>query len=397
MEFDFSEDQRLMAASIGRLLSQHYAFGDRTLYCSGAGGWSREMWRRYAELGLLAIPFAEDLGGLGGTAVDTMTAMNAFGRALILEPYLATVVLAGGVLQRGSNRSLARRHVPKIMAGEAMLALACHEWQSRHDPFDIVTSARRDGSGWRLNGEKSLVLNGADADHIVVSARVNGSRRGRDGVALFLVDAHAPGLSRRGYKMQDDLRAAEISFDNVAVGSEDAIGAPGRDAELLERVLEEGIAAVCAEAVGAMDALHELTVDYLKQRRQFGRPLGDFQVLQHRAVDMLMMLEQARSMSYYATMMLDHEDDVQRSKAISATKVQIGRSARFIGEQAIQLHGGIGMTMEYKAGHYFKRLTMIDMMFGDWRYHLQRLSQTDGLFERDPGNLATVGGAAIDR
>lgn len=381
MEFDLSEDQRLMEASIARLLRERYGFEQRRAYQKTPEGWSRDMWRRYAELGLLGLPFDEAHGGLGATAVETMIVMNAFGRALVLEPYLPTVILCGGLLRHGGNAALCREVIPRIVNGETTLALACQERQSRYDLFDVLTDARANGSGWTLSGKKGLVLNGAEADALIVSARLAGGPRERQGIGLFLVDAQAPGVSRHGYATQDGLRAADIAFDNVAVGAEQVVGAPGDDILLLERLVGEATAALIAEAVGAMAALHELTVGYLKQRKQFGRPLGDFQVLQHRAVDMLIMLEQATSMYYYATMMAGHENAAERDKAISAAKVQIGRSARFIGEQAVQLHGGIGMTLEYSAGHYFKRLAMIDVTFGDTHYHLRRLARGGSLFE----------------
>ncbi len=381
MEFDLSEDQRLIEASVDRLMAEQYDFARRKNYQTHPEGWSRPMWRRYADLGLLGLAFDEKYGGLGGTAVETMIVMNAFGRALMLEPFLPTVILGGGLLRRSARQALRDHYIPQIVAGEITLAMAHHERQARFDLFDVATTARRRDGGWIIDGEKGLVLNGDRADKLIVSARVGGSTREADGIGLFLVDPHAKGVSRRGYTGQDGLRAAEIRFEQVAVGPEDAIGEPGNDFTMLARVIDEAIAALCAEAVGAMAALQELTIDHLKQRRQFGRPIGDFQVLQHRAVDMLMMLEQARSMALYATMMASHEDSRERSKAMSAAKVQIGRSARFIGQQAIQLHGGIGLTMEYKAGHYFKRLTMIDMMFGDADHHLAQLAQAGGLFE----------------
>jgi pimeloyl-CoA dehydrogenase small subunit len=383
MEFELSEDQRMMAASLERLLAQHYGFHRRRAYGETAEGWSRDLWRRYAELGLLALPFAEEHGGLDGTAVETMIAMEAFGRALIREPFLPTVILGGGLLRHGTNDALRRHYVPRIAAGELTLALAHQERQARYDLSDIATTARRDGASWVLDGEKSIVFNGAAADRVIVSARTGGDRRAQDGIALFLVDPQTRGVSRHGYATQDGLRAAEIRLDGVVVGPDAALGEPGNDFPLLRRVADEAVAALCAEAVGAMDALHTLTVDYLKQRRQFGRPLGDFQVLQHRAVDMLIMLEQARSMAYFATMMAGEDDAVARGKAVSAAKVQIGRAARFIGEQAVQLHGGIGMTMEYKGGHYFKRLAMIDVTFGDADHHLRQLAR--GLFEARDG------------
>ena len=226
-----------------------------------------------------------------------------------------------------------------------------------------------------LDGDKGVVLHGDSADRLIVTARVGGGRRERDGVGLFLVDAQAAGVSRRGYPTQDGLRAAEISLAGVRVGPEGVLGEPGAALPLVERVVDEGIAAICAEAVGAMAVMHELTVDYLKTRRQFGREIGSFQVLQHRAVDMLVALEQARSMAMFATMMTAEENADERRSALAAAKVQIGRSGRLVGQQAIQLHGGIGMTMEYKVGHYFKRVTMIDTMFGDAGHHLRALAR----------------------
>ena len=243
-----------------------------------------------------------------------------------------------------------------------------------------MTQARRDGAGWRLDGEKTLVLHGDCADRLIVSARIAGARRDRDGIGLFLVDGHAAGVSRRSYPTQDGMRAAEISLAAVAVPAADVVGEAGAGLALIERVADEAMAALAAEAVGAMTALSDLTVDYLKTRRQFGVVIGSFQVLQHRAADMLIALEQARSMTLYATMMAGDENAVERRKSVAAAKIQIGRSARVVGQQAIQLHGGIGMTMEYKAGHYLKRLTMIDLMFGDADHHLRGLALAGGLF-----------------
>ena len=263
--------------------------------------------------------------------------------------------------------------LPKIASGETLLAFAHAERQSRYDLADVAMTARKDGSHFILDGEKTLVLNGDSADQLIVSARLSGSRRDPSGIGLFLVDAAADGVARRGYPSIDGRRAAEISFSGVRVAADAAIGEPGDAFALIERVTDHAIAALCAEAVGAMDALHESTVEYLKSRKQFGVPIGNFQVLQHRAADMLIALEQARSMALFAAMMADDADPAARRQALSAAKVQIGRSGRFIGQQAIQLHGGIGMTMEYSAGHYFKRLTAIDTLFGDADHHLALL------------------------
>ena len=375
MDFDLNEEQRLLKESLERLTSDRYAFEQRKNYAQNAEGWSRKLWAQYAELGLLGLPFAEQHGGSAGGPVETMIVMEAFGRALTLEPYLATVVMGGGFLRHGGNAEQCSNLVPKIADGSLTIAFAHTERQSRYDLHDVETRAARDGSGWVIDGEKGVVLHGDTADRLIVTARVGGGQRDRDGIGVFLVDCKAAGVSRRGYPTQDGLRAAELSLANVKVGPEGVLGEPGSALALIERVADEAIAAMCAEAVGAMATMHELTVDYLKTRRQFGREIGSFQILQHRAVDMLIALEQARSMAMFATMMSTEEDVSERRNAVSAAKVQIGRSGKFIGQQAIQLHGGIGMTMEYKAGHYFKRVTMIDTMFGDADHQLRQLAR----------------------
>jgi pimeloyl-CoA dehydrogenase small subunit len=375
MDFDLSEEQRLLKESLDRLIGDRYAFEQRKNYAQNPEGWSRELWAQFAELGLLGLPFEERHGGSAGGPVETMIAMEAFGRALVLEPYLATVVLGGGFLRHDGSAEQRANLVPKIADGSLTVAFAHTERHSRYDLYDIETRAMRDGTGWVIDGEKGVVLHGDAADKLIVTARVGGGRRDRDGVAAFIVDGKAAGVSRRGYPTQDGLRAAEITLANVRVGQEGVLGEPGAALPLVERVVDEGIAALCAEAVGAMAAMHELTVEYLKTRRQFGREIGSFQILQHRAVDMLIALEQARSMAMFATMMADEDNAAERRNAVAAAKVQIGRSGKFIGQQAIQLHGGIGMTMEYKVGHYFKRVTMVDTMFGDADHHLRELAR----------------------
>jgi pimeloyl-CoA dehydrogenase small subunit len=375
MDFDLSEEQRLLKESLDRLIGDRYAFEQRKTYGQNPDGWSRELWAQYAELGLLGLPFEERYGGSAGGAVETMIAMEAFGRALALEPFLATVVLGGGFLRHGGSAEQCAELIPKIADGSLTVAFAHTERHSRYDLHDIDTRAVRDGTGWVLDGEKGVVLHGDTADKLIVTARVGGARRDRDGVGVFLVDGKAEGVSRRGYPTQDGLRAAEIALAAVRVGPQAVLGEAGAALLLVERVVDAAIAAICSEAVGAMAAMHELTVEYLKTRRQFGREIGSFQILQHRAVDMLIALEQARSMAMFATMMAAEENAAERRNAIAAAKVQIGRSGKFIGQQAIQLHGGIGMTMEYKVGHYFKRVTMIDTMFGDADYHLRELAR----------------------
>jgi pimeloyl-CoA dehydrogenase small subunit len=375
MDFDLSEEQRLLKESLDRLIGDRYAFEHRKGYAQNAEGWSRELWAQFAELGLLGLPFEERHGGSAGGPIETMIAMEAFGRSLVLEPYLATVVLGGGFLRHGGSAEQCADLVSQIADGSLTFAFAHTERQSRYDIYDIETRAVRDGTGWIIDGEKGVVLHGDTADKLIVTARIGGGRRDRDGIAAFIVDGKAAGVSRRGYPTQDGLRAAEITISGVRIGPEGVLGEPGAALPLIERVVDEGIAALCAEAVGAMAVMHELTLEYLKTRRQFGREIGSFQILQHRAVDMLIALEQARSMAMFATMMAAEENAAERRNAVGAAKVQIGRSGKFIGQQAIQLHGGIGMTMEYKVGHYFKRVTMIDTMFGDADHHLRQLAR----------------------
>jgi len=379
MDFELSEEQRLLKESVERLLADHYEFEMRKRYMAEPEGWSREIWRQYAELGLLGLPFDEKYGGFGGGPVETMIVMEAFGKALALEPFFATVVLGGGFIRLGGSEAQKKELLPKIADGSLLLAFAQTERQARFDLFDVATAAKRDGSGFVIDGTKSVVLHGDVADKLIVSARVSGERRDKKGIGLFIVDAKASGVSRRGYPTVDGLHAAEISFSNVRVGADAAIGDAGDGLPLIERVVDASIAALAAEAIGNMVSMHDLTVEYLKTRKQFGVPIGSFQVLQHRAVDMFVALEQARSMAYFATMMAEEANAAERRKAIAAAKVQIGRSVKLVGQQAIQLHGGIGMTMEYKVGHYFKRATMIDTLFGDADHHLAELARLGGL------------------
>ncbi|NKE46254.1 pimeloyl-CoA dehydrogenase small subunit [Roseomonas frigidaquae] len=371
MDFDLTEEQRLLQSNLRRLLADHYGFNRRANYQAEAPGWSRAMWGRYAELGLLGLPFAEADGGFGGGPVETMLVAEALGEVLALEPWLSTVVLGGGLLRHGGDAALRQRMVPAIAAGEALLAFAQAEPQSRYSLSDITTTARRDGDGWVLEGRKSVVLHGDTADWLLVTARCAGARHDRGGIGVFLLRGDAPGVLRQGYSMVDGQRGAEITLS--AARAEAVLGEAEDGLALVERVVDEAMAALAAEAVGTMSALHAMTLDYLKTRKQFGAPIGSFQVLQHRASDMMVALEQARSMAMYATMMLD-EPAAARRAALSAVKVQIGRSARLIGQQAVQMHGGIGIATEYAAGHAFKRLAAIDTTFGDADHHLRALA-----------------------
>jgi pimeloyl-CoA dehydrogenase small subunit len=379
MDFALTDEQRLLQHSVERLFADHYAFEARKRYGQEPGGFSRALWARYAELGLLGLPFDEADGGSAGGPVETMIVMEQIGRALALEPYLATVVLGGGLLRLGGSEAMRAELVPQIASGDLMLAFAHAERQSRYDLADVAARARRDGAGFVVDGAKSLVLHGDSAQKFIVSARLAGGQNDRAGIGLFLVDATADGVSTRGYPTVDGQRAAEVTFSGVRVPAAAAIGEPGAAFPLIERIGDLTIAALAAEAVGAMAAMHETTVDYMKTRKQFGVTIGSFQALQHRAADMLIALEQARSMAMLATMMAAEDNVRERRQAVSAAKVQIGRSGRIVGQGAVQIHGGIGMTMETKVGHYFKRLTTIDTLFGDADHHLGIVAEGGGL------------------
>jgi pimeloyl-CoA dehydrogenase small subunit len=378
MDFDLNDDQRLLKDSVDRLITERYGFDQRRGFMAEPAGWSRTMWGQFAELGLLGLPFSEEHGGFGGGPVETMIVAEAFGRGLVVEPYLATVVLGGGLIRRAADPALQAELIPQIIAGRALLAFAHLERQSRYELNNITTIARPEDGRFRLEGEKGVVLHGDCADKLLVTARTGGGTRDRSGIGLFLVDARSEGVSVRGYQTQDGLRAAEISLAG-AFGI--ALGDPSNALPVVERVVDEALTYLAGESVGVMEAMHKVTVDYMKQRKQFGRAIGEFQALQHRAVDMYVLLEQARSMALYATMMAAEDDATERHRAAAAAKVQIGRSGRKIGQEAIQLHGGIGMTMEYMVGHYFKRMSMIEVLFGDADTHLAQLAETDGMLE----------------
>jgi pimeloyl-CoA dehydrogenase small subunit len=379
MDFDLSEEQRLLKESVDGLLSDSYDFDARKKYAAEKGGWSRNVWGKLAEQGLLGLPFSEDDGGFGAGAIETMIVMEALGKALLLEPYLATVVIGGGFLRHGGSAEQKAALIPGIIDGSKTFAFAQLEKNSRYDLADISTTAKKKGAGWIIDGEKFVVLNGESADLLIVTARTKGSQRDSNGIGVFLVPGNAKGIAKKGYPTQDGLHAADITFTGVEVGADAVIGDPGNGLALIERVVDEARIALCAEAVGIMDESLKTTVEYLKTRTQFGVPIGSFQTLQHRAADMFVAVEQARSMSMFATMASDFEDAKERATAVAAAKVQVGKSGKFVGQQSIQLHGGIGMTMEAKIGHYFKRLTMIENTFGDTDYHLRRVTESGGL------------------
>jgi pimeloyl-CoA dehydrogenase small subunit len=374
VDFTLSEEQRLLQDSVRRFVDNEYGFERRRAYAKNAEGFSRENWRKLAALGLLGLPFPEADGGSGGSPVDVMLVMEQFGRGLVLEPYLASVILAGGLIARSGSETQRRTLLAPLVEGALLLAFAHGEPQSRYTLSNVETTARPTESGFVISGRKAVVLHGDVADKLIVSARTSGNRTDAHGISLFVVDKNAPGLTVRGVPTIDGLRSAELTLADVDVGPDARLGALDDALTVIDRTIDAATAAICAEAVGAMAALLETTLDYLKTRQQFGGPIGRNQALQHRMVDMQIAFEQAKSMALLAAQMAASPDDVARHRAVSAAKVQIGRSGKFIGQQAIQLHGGIAMTDEYKASHYFKRLTMIGATFGDADHHLGRFS-----------------------
>ncbi len=373
MDFNFTDEQTMIRDSLSRLIRDQYDFDTRRKVVASAEGWRPSMWAQFAELGLLAAPFSEADGGLGGGAIDAMVVMEEFGKGLVVEPYLSTVVCAGGFLKRSSAAHKAE-HLAPLMAGERVFAFAYAEPRGRYNLADIETTAKADGTGFKLNGHKCVVIGAAWASHFVVTARTSGGQRDAGGVTVFIVDKGAAGVSTRDYPTVDGRRASEVYFENVSVGADAVIGDVGGGLPLVYQVTDEAIAALCAEACGAMKVANAMTVEYSRTRKQFGTAIGKFQVLQHRMVDMFMEHEQSVSMTYMATLKLD-EDETTRMKAASAAKVRIGQAGRIVGQSAIQIHGGMGMTDELAIGHYFKRLTMIDSEFGNVDHHLKRYTE----------------------
>ncbi len=382
MDFALSEEQRLLKETVDRLVRDRYGFETRQQAAGSEEGFSREMWATFADLGLLAVPFPEEVGGLGGGGVDLIIVAEAFGRALVVEPYLATVVLGGGLVDLAGSEAQRRDLLGRVVAGETLLAFAHGEPDGRYDLAHVATRAELRDDGWILSGRKSVVINGDAADTLIVSARVAGAVDAAEGIALFLVPRDAAGLTVRGNPTIDGGRSAEVVLEAVAVSADDVLGEPGNTHAAIEAAVARGIAALCAEAVGAMEVACETTLDYLKTRKQFGRPIGSFQALQHRMVDMRTELEQARSMAILAAARLG-SGRVERERAISAAKVTIGRAARHVAEEAIQLHGGIAMTWEYALAHYAKRLVMIDHLLGDVDHHVERFIALTDAAESD--------------
>lgn len=382
MDFDLTEEQNMLKDTISRWSAKNYGTLEALQAVRAEPlGFSEDRWAELAELGILGLPFPEADGGFGGGAAETLVVVEALGRALAPEPYLAGVVLGGGAVRLAGHEAQRAALVPGVADGSVRLAFAHSEIQARYDLHDVATTAELVDGAYRLNGSKTLVLNADAAKFLVLSARTAGGQRDPEGITLFIVPSDAEGISIRNYPTQDGGRAGDITLTDLHVPADAVLGTVGAALPVIEQVVDGAIAALCAEAVGLMDALTDITVEYLKTRKQFGVPISSFQALQHKAVDMLVAVEQARSMAFYASMMAESEDPNERRTALSAAKVQINRSARFVGQTAVQLHGGIGMTMEYIGAHYFRRLSMIELMFGDTSYHLRRVAMEGGLIK----------------
>lgn len=369
MDFNLTDEQTMLKDTVARYLADTYSFDARMKAVHSGKGWNPAVWKAFAEeLGILGAPFAEAHGGLGGGAVENMIVMEEVGRAMVLEPYLSTVVIGGGAL-KAVGGALAESVIPQIIAGNAIIAFAYAEPQGRYHLTDLVTTAKKDGAGWVLNGHKSVVTSAPYATHLLVSARTSGGQRDAGGVSLFLIPADLAGVSRRDYATVDGGAASDVYFENVALGADHLVGEADAGLPVLEQIVDEATAGVCAEACGLLRVLQHTTLDYAKQRKQFGKAIGDFQVIQHRIVDMFLEVEQAVSITLMATLKLDTPE---RSAAVSMAKAKVGKGAKFVGQNAVQIHGGIGISNELAVGHFFKRATLIEGLFGSVDHHLDR-------------------------
>ena len=378
MDFNYSNEQVALRETLQRFISRDYDFERRRELSRSALGYSAEAWSQFAELGFLSLPFPEEFGGLGGNSVDVMLVMEMAGRGLLLEPYLSSVVMGGGLIRDAGSLSLKQQMLPRIGAGEIKVALACHEATGRYDLSRVECSAARHGRGWRVSGQKTVVLDAPSADYFLVSARSSGKSGDEQGISVFLIPRESAGVTLLAYPTQSGGRAADVRLQNVELAADGLIGTAESGLTVVERAADKGAAALCAEAVGIITALNEATLNYLKVRKQFGVPIGKFQALQHRMADMFIAAEQARSMAIFAAVYADSEDVRERRRAVSGAKAYIGQAARLVGQQAVQMHGAMGVVNELIVSHYFKRLTMIDLTLGDVDFHLARFSSLMG-------------------
>jgi len=374
MDFRLNEEQQMLQDTVARLVRGEYSFEKRLEYSESELGFSADFWKQLGELGLTAVPFPEELGGFGGSGVEVQSVMTELGRGLCIEPYMQSVVLGGGLISQAGSSEQQEQWLGGIASGETRAAVGLQEPQSFYNLNDVETRAEKSGDGYVLNGRKAVVIGGHCADVLVVSARTSGDSRNADGISLFLVSPDAEGLERRTYPTIDGSKGCDVFLNNVRLGPDALLGEHGKAAEVIEYQAGRAISALCGEAVGAMEMACELTLEYLKQRKQFGVPIGKFQVLQHRMVDMMSELEQARSMAILAASVADEPQNDERRRILAAAKNVIGRSGQFISEQGIQSHGGIGMTWEYNFAHYAKRLVMINHQLGDDDFHLERFA-----------------------
>lgn len=372
MDFSFSDEQTLLQESVSRFITNDYGFESRQKHSRSDAGYSLENWQTFAELGWLGVPFSENHGGFGGGAVETMLMMEEFGKGLVVEPYLATVVACGSALNGFGSEDQKSSFIPEIIDGSKLWALAFAEPQGRFNLADLTTTATASNGSYLLSGHKSVVINGPNANFFIVSVRTSGEQRDETGISLFIIPSDAKGLSRRDYPTVDGQRASELILDNVELDEASRLGEEGQGLNILQQAIDFATLAIGSEAVGCMEVLYKDTVEYCKNREQFGQPIGKFQVLQHRMVDMFMEHEQSKSLMFMAAMRWDEGYGAEAQKAVSAFKVQVGKSGKFVGQSAVQLHGGMGMTDELNIGHYFKRLTIIDTMFGNVDHHLKR-------------------------
>ena len=375
MDFSYSEVQQMLQDSVKKFVSKSYDFDTRTKIIDSNSGYSEENWKLFAELGWLTVPFSEEDGGLGGSAVDLMVMMEEFGKANLVEPYLPSVVLCGCLISELATGEVKEQMLGKLVGGDLQLALAASETGSRFNSSKVATTAKSNGNNVVINGKKIAVLNGSNADELLVVARESGGEADADGISIFLINPETPGVTIRPFTNIDGQKSSEIDFTDVTVAAALRLGEQGNALTAIEKVTDKAIVAVSAEAVGVLETLLQKTVEYSKTRKQFGTVIGTFQALQHRMADMFIECQLARSILVMAAMKLDGSaGQREKTKAVSAAKSRVGKAIRAVSQEAVQIHGGIGVTNELDVGHYFKRATALEIMFGNTDYHVERFA-----------------------